>query len=150
MNRQQSYRILHTEIDINASAPEVWRVLVNWSEFPDWAPFITYLSGEQHIGAKLKAELEQKPGSKMVFTPKVVVWEAGRHFAWKGKLGISGFFDGEHHFRLEPLPNGMTRLHHYEHFSGILVPLFRNMLAEVTPIAFRAFNEALKSRVEAR
>lgn len=69
-------------------------------------------------------------------------------FRWKGQFLFPGLFDGEHYFRLSAKADGTTRLEHGEHFSGLLVPLFKRRLLADTEVNFRAFNEALKEESE--
>jgi hypothetical protein len=85
----------------------------------------------------------------MVFRPLVLAAEPVRELRWRGKLLIPGLFDGEHYFRLEPLPGGATKLVHGENFSGLLVPMFRRSLEHGTRAGFVMMNEALRTRVEA-
>ncbi len=84
----------------------------------------------------------------MRFKPKVLAAEPGRELRWLGRLGLPGIFDGEHSFRLEPLPGGGTRLVQAERFRGLLVGLFGGTL-EKTKAGFEQMNRALKQRTEA-
>ena len=79
----------------------------------------------------------------------MTVAESGRVFAWLGRFGISGLFDGAHRFELEPLGAGRTRFVQSEHFRGLLVPLFRRSLRTHTLAGFDAMNRALADRVQA-
>ncbi len=69
-------------------------------------------------------------------------------FAWKGKLGVSGIFDGQHEFMLEPVDSGKTRFVHCERFTGFLVPVEWPMLEKNTRRGFEDMNLALKTLVE--
>ncbi len=84
----------------------------------------------------------------MAFRPIVLRHSVGREFRWKGKLLVPGLFDGEHYFGLAPAADGSTHFTHGEHFSGLLVPLFRSALDRGTKAGFEAMNVALKQRVE--
>ncbi len=70
-------------------------------------------------------------------------------FAWLGRFGIPGVFDGAHRFELEPLGEGRTRFVQSEHFRGLLVPLLRRSLRTHTLAGFEAMNRALADRVRA-
>ncbi len=37
---------LDNELEINASAERVWRLLTDFAQFPQWNPFIQRVSGE--------------------------------------------------------------------------------------------------------
>ena len=74
--------------------------------------------------------------------------EKDKELRWKGKLGISGIFDGEHYFVLQVISVEQTKLIQGEIFSGILVPFLKKMINGNTLAGFEAFNAALKQRVE--
>lgn len=75
--------------------------------------------------------------------------DAGNHFARVGRTGIEGVFDGEHHFELEPIPEG-TRLINRERYSGLLSPLMKRLEAmKGAEAGFGAMNAELKARGEA-
>jgi hypothetical protein len=138
-----------TEIDIAAPAERVWTVLTNFASYPEWNPFITRISGELRVGARLEARVVP-PGSRgMTFRPRVVALEANRELRWLGRLGLPGIFDGEHAFRIEPIGPDRVRFVHSERFSGMLVPLARRSLDRGTRQGFEALNRALKQRAEA-
>lgn len=138
---------IQTDILIEATPEKVWSVLLDFDSYPDWNPFVVFISGEQHVGTSLRIHV-RPPGQKgMVFHPKLLVLEPQRELRWKGKLFVKGLFDGEHYFRLEDAGEGRTRFIHGELFSGILVGVFAKML-EKTVLGFHAMNEALKERCE--
>lgn len=85
----------------------------------------------------------------MQFRPKVLCVEAAREFRWKGKLLVSGLFDGEHFFLIERTPDGNVLFTQGETFSGLLVPLMKTSLEGPTKAGFVAMNEALKRQAEA-
>lgn len=138
---------LHTEIEINASAENVWRVLSEFAAYPQWNPFIKAISGELAVGARLSVTLQPPGGRAMTLSPRVRCADVGRELRWLGRVLMPGIFDAEHRFVLETV-NGKTRFIHSERFGGMLVPFFRRMLTVDTRAGFIAMNEALKARVE--
>lgn len=142
------YRHLVTEVTINATPAQVWNVLTDFENYPEWNPFIKEFKGNPATDKKVSVFI-QPPGQKgMRFTPEIKVWEPNKHFAWKGKVMFKGIFDGEHHFELEALPNGTTKLIQHEYFSGILVPIMKKSLQNETKQGFEALNLAIKERAE--
>ncbi len=83
----------------------------------------------------------------MTFRPKLLKFDPGKEFRWKGQLLFPGIFDGEHYFILEEKGENNTLLTHGELFSGLLVGLLGGMLAK-TEAGFRLMNEALKAKCE--
>lgn len=138
---------MRTEIDIAASPDVVWAALTDANQFSDWNPFIHRMEGKLETGSTLEVEVGAPGHSRMTFKPRVLRADPGKELRWRGKLLLSGIFDGEHIFELQPTSSG-THLVHREEFSGILVPLLRAKLERDTKPGFEAMNQALKQRVE--
>jgi hypothetical protein len=136
-----------TTIDIDASPQAVWDVLVDFPAYPGWNPFIDSIDGTAEVGRRLTVHLAGQNGAGTTFRPTVLAATPGEELRWIGKLGPGRLFDGEHSFVLTANPDGTTRLSHSEHFTGILVALFKGATAK-SHAGFEAFNEALKRRVE--
>ena len=138
---------IQTEILINSDITKVWDVLMNFDSYPKWNPFITSISGEPKLGNRLTVSINPPGGKGMTFKPSILNLESNKEFRWKGKLGISGIFDGEHYFILEFLENDKTKFIHGEKFSGLLVPLAGKML-DKTQKGFQLMNESIKNECE--
>ena len=139
---------LHSEIEINATPERVWRVLTDFITYPIWNPFIREIRGKAGIGEKLRVFLKPSGSRGMVFKPTVLKAERNREFRWHGKLLVSGLFDGEHYFRIEPIDENQVKFVQGEIFTGILVRLFAKNLDTDTLRGFIEMNEALKRRAE--
>jgi hypothetical protein len=137
-----------TEIEIEASPHRVWEVLTDGASYPSWNPFVRRLEGKLGLGEGLVVVLKPPGGRAFFIKPKVISWEQGRELAWRGRLGVPGIFDGEHHFEVRSDGPGRSRFVHWEKFSGLLVPLSKRMLNGSTRAGFVAMNEALKARAE--
>lgn len=138
---------LRTEIEIAASAGDVWRILTDLSGYPEWNPFIKRAEGEPREGERLKVFIQPPGGTRMAFKPVVTRLIPEREFRWLGHLLVPGLFDGEHIFELQPLENGGVRFIQSERFRGVLVPLLKKTLLK-SEQGFREMNEALKRRAE--
>ncbi|MFT6183928.1 MAG: hypothetical protein ACJAU0_001235 [Flavobacteriales bacterium] len=121
---------------------------MDFNEYPEWNPFIRRISGPTKVGDNLQVELHQVKGKPMVISPEVVIVEPNSLFAWKGKFGVKGIFDGQHSFALEVLGKGETNFIHSEEFGGILLPFMRKMIKTTTTESFKLMNTALKARCE--
>ena len=139
---------LVTEIDIEAPADRVWQILTDFASYPSWNPFVRKIEGPVQEGAQLEVALQPPGRGPSTFRPKIVKVVPGRELRWLGHLGVSGLFDGEHRFQIEPLDGSRVRFVHAERFDGLLAsPLLRS-IGESTRQGFQAMNEALKSRAE--
>ena len=100
------------------------------------------------MGERLEVKLQPSGASAMTFRPTVLKAEPNRELRWLGHLLISGLFDGEHIFTIEPLGEGRVRFTQREVFTGLLVPLFARGLDTDTRRGFEEMNQALKARAE--
>jgi hypothetical protein len=141
---------LHIEqqVTINASSDEVWAVFANFQAYHEWSPTVRFLASAPDVGKSITVLLQQPNGKRITMHPKVLRLSANKELRWRGRLFLPGIFDGEHYFMLKPLANGTTEFIQGEYFSGILVPFLRKMILGPTQEGFRAFNYALKKRVE--
>jgi hypothetical protein len=120
-------------------------------DFPshaDWDPMVHSISGETALGSRLEVKIAMKSGRVMTFRPKVVEYEPGRRFAWQGKLGVRGLFDGLHRFEVRPSGSGTTFVHS-EEFRGILPPVLKRLLGD-THSLMELMNDALAVEVTRR
>ncbi|WP_410790185.1 SRPBCC family protein [Kribbella sp. C-35] len=138
--------VLHTELDIDASPEQVWKVLTDRQAYPDWNPFIISSTGELKVGDTITNVLRDTKGSETKFTPKLLAVTPNQELRWIGKVPPGALFDGEHSFRLTALPDGRTRLVQEEKFSGAAVPFTRSMLNKTIKPQFEAMNQALATR----
>jgi hypothetical protein len=139
---------IRTQIEITAPVEKVWSVLMNFEGYSEWNPFISSITGDAILGARLVVNLQPPGQSKMTFEPEVVAFRKGELFAWKGKLFVKGIFDGKHIFELERTDTGCI-LTHREEFTGLLVGLVLSKVGESTLKGFTEMNLALKTRAEA-
>ena len=138
---------LRSEIEIQASAERVWQAP---HRLLPASPNGTRSSAKQPEtsgwgnGSKSTSSL---PGpAAMTFRPTVLKAEPNRELRWLGHLLISGLFDGEHIFTIEPLGEGRVRFTQREVFTGLLVPLFARGLDTDTRRGFEEMNQALKDK----
>ena len=139
---------IHTEIEINAPAEKVWKVLTDFAAYPEWNPFVRRGEGEVRVGARLHVYIQPSGGKGMSFRPTVLVADPNRELRWLGHLWVRGLFDGEHSFSIEPLVEGRVRFVQRERFGGLLLPLLSKMLDGDTRRGFEEMNRALKLRSE--
>lgn len=139
---------IRTQIQINTSAEKIWNTLTAFEKYHDWNPFIKSLKGELKAGNQIEVFITPPNAKGMTFKPLVLSVEKNKTFRWKGKLFVKGLFDGEHIFEIEDNGNGSCLFVHRELFSGILIPLMKDMLDNNTRHGFESMNQALKKRCE--
>lgn len=138
---------IKSEITINSTPKIVWEYLTNFAMYAEWNPFILSVSGELKELAKLKIKIKPYNSAPMNFNPTILKVETDKEIRWIGRLFIKGLFDGEHYFKL--IDNGnKTTLIQGETFSGIFIPLMKNMIEVKTLTGFKLMNEQLKKLIE--
>ena len=139
---------LETEIIINASPKSVWKVLMDFEEYPNWNPFIKKISGSATVLQVLEVELQLKGKKALNIQPKVIKNINEKVFSWRGHLFIEGLFDGEHYFQIEKYGENQSKFIHGENFSGLMsVPILK-IIGKNTLKGFISMNEALKKQTE--
>jgi len=139
---------LETKITIDAPATRVWDILMNHTDYPNWNPFITQISGSITPGEMLAVTIHPPNKKPMHFDPVVLKNEPNKEFRWLGHLFVKGLFDGEHYFQLHELENGQTEFIQGEQFSGIMTGPILKMIEASTLTGFEAMNAALKKQAE--
>lgn len=139
---------IDTSIRIDATPAIVWGILTDFAAYPSWNPFITRIEGVVRVGERLIIRVVPHGQKGMAFRPRVLVAETERQLRWKGRLIVTGLFDGEHIFRIEPASDGI-RFHHSEQFTGLLPHMMPVSSFEAIRKGFEAMNSALKQRAEA-
>jgi len=141
-------RTLQADIEIQATADQVWEVLTDFTGYRDWNPFVVEASGTPRPGQRLELQMRLPGRRPMTFRPEVLDADPGRKLRWLGRLLLPGLFDGEHSFSLEPIGPERVRLTQHEEFRGLLAPLLLVRIGEPTLAGFHQMNQALKVRVE--
>ncbi len=137
-----------SEICIQASPADVWSVLVDFASYPQWNPFILSLTGTVAENEKIKARIKPVDGAAMIFKPIVLRFVEHHTICWEGHLLFKGLFDGRHSFELLENGDGTITFIQSENFSGILVPLFSDMIENKTLKGFHLMNLKLKELAE--
>ena len=139
---------IETRIEIDAPPEDVWTVLMDFPSYATWNPMVVAIAGEPEVGGRLDIKVALKNGRRLTFRPTVVEYDAGRRFAWLGKVGVRGVFDGLHRFEVENAGPTSTFIHS-EEFRGLLPPLLGKLMRD-THDSIIAMNEALTREVERR
>ena len=139
---------IKTEILIMATPEKVWAILTDFSNYPNWNPFIKSIKGEVKAGNRITARIEPPDAKGMTFKPKILTYETNKELRWLGHLLFAGLFDGEHKFELIDNGNGTTTFKQSEKFNGILVSLFKTQLDNNTKRGFEEMNNKLKELAE--
>jgi len=139
-------KTISTEIDIPASAEQVWHILIDFTKYPEWNPFINNIKGEPREHNRLTVEIKPPGRKMMVFKPIITHLVPNKQLSWRGRVVVPGIFDGYHSFELKERGNGRVRFKHHETFSGLLTPFLWKSMKNPIQEGFTMMNEALKQR----
>lgn len=131
-------------IDIDATAEQVWDVLVNTDAWPAWDPSCERIEGDVVVGGTVKAFTKLAPGK--AFPVKVTRLDAPHGMTWQGGMPF-GLFRGVRTFDIEPQGDGV-RFTLREQFSGPMLALIRGSLPDMNE-PFQGFCAGLKRTAEA-
>jgi hypothetical protein len=143
-------REVHTDIEINSSPDNVWRILTDFASYDRWNPFIKRVNGLPSEGTKIEIWIERPGGKNRKYSPIITKVKEARELRWFGKSSLPGFLTGEHIFTIEPLHTAQVRLVQRELFRGLLTRLLGKSLETDIVQGFQAMNYALKSQAESR
>ncbi len=139
---------IRTEIEINSSPSVAWKVLTDFTSFPQWNPVITRIDGEARIGEKLRISVRTSKGKLRIYAPTITKLEENHELRWKGKSFLPGLLDGERIFTFDQGAKDNIRLVHSELFSGLGSLISGNSLFKDIEISLNQMNIAFKKRVE--
>jgi hypothetical protein len=140
---------IRTEIAIGAPPSRVWEVLTDFSQYPDWNPFILELKGDVQLGATVRYRFEFPRGVRLWTAARILTFASRRELRWEAHFLTPAIFSGEHYFVMEAMSGNGTMFYHGEIFRGLLLPVVRPVLRKDGPQIYQALNIALKQRVDA-
>ncbi|MBE0411073.1 MAG: SRPBCC domain-containing protein [Anaerolineales bacterium] len=134
------------EIEIQATAEQVWKVLTDLDKYSEWNPLLYRGVGKVEPGETV--EVSAKTATKdMKFICKVTEVEPYHKFAWKFHVIHPLLFRGLHIFQIESVDEHKVRFIDREQFEGLLLPMQAKDLEANGLSAMVAMGEALKKRV---
>lgn len=131
------------EIFIDAAVADVWSVLTDTAQYPEWNPTMQILDGELKEGNNIQYRFTQNennqyevPSTVIKITPNQLLNQSG---------GTPIILNYDHCYQLEEVEGG-TRVTIHEDYRGIFVNFWNPQPVEK---AYAKLNQALKERVEA-
>jgi hypothetical protein len=138
---------LRSEVEINAPAEHVLRVLTDFDRYHEWNPFIPTIAGKALLGEELALELSLPEGKTYRLRPRVTHLSA-TELRWRGSYVFPFLLEAEHYFLLNERGAQLTRFAQGQKLSGFLLRFAGNSL-NLSLRGFAHMNQALKKRAEA-
>ena len=139
---------LRTEVEINAPAAHVYRVLTDFERYHEWNPFIPNIAGKLAVGQQLALEVSLPEGKSYLLKPRITQLTENTELRWRGSYLFPFLLQAEHFFLVTERGERLTRFVQGENFSGLLLRFAGNTLT-LTARGFVYMNQALKKRAEA-
>ncbi len=79
-----------TEIVLEGTREEVWKILVDLEKYPAWNPFIIRSAGVVRLNETLE-NIMMSGGKPMTFRPVITDLIEKQRFEWLGKAFLGGF-----------------------------------------------------------
>lgn len=142
---------LSTSIDIDAPRERVWQVLTAFSEYDEWNPFMSRLSGVPLEGGDF-AFYGTVSGREFPIQARFTRVSQNEELRWTGPRSklLGKLFRADHFFRLEAIGPSETRFVHGERFGGLVIPAMWNRFKPTITKTYENMNASLKRRVESR
>ena len=137
-----------TEIEIDGTTDEVWKVISNFQGYTDWNPTITNASGELNEGSMVDVTFALPFSKSMDFNLEVKDIDKGKTFTLVSTLLEPKILDSVHYLSVEKAENGNVKFCQGEKFSGLLLYLVFPFIKSTLENSFEDMNKALKNRVE--
>jgi hypothetical protein len=146
---------IRVEIDIDAPAEKIWRIITDFDQYPLWntfTPRITLASANLAVGAEFDLDCRMTDRLLLKNEREVILSMEPRNFRLcmgtsrkRGRPGIKSF-----RWQIcEPRGENRTGFINYEEFFGPLAPVVYLLYARKLRIAFGKYCQDLKNRAEA-
>jgi len=109
---------VRTEIIIEGSPQQIWDLILDFKEYPNWHPYLSEVLGKVKKGKFLKfktKDLDGNPEGK--FTAKIMELELHKELSWGGNVLF--FFSAKHYFRLVKIDETNNKLIKGEYWKGV-------------------------------
>ena len=149
----------YTDIVINASADEVWGVLTDFDNMPNWSSLLQGMVGDISNGGLVTVTVlfaDQATGEvgSSDFT-RTLIYEEGVLFGWSEPFELAAgtgiFVTDNHQFKVEAISECQARFIQTDDFTGIIPAAAGVTLEQVAGIietSYKQFNQELKAEVE--
>ena len=77
---------LVSQVDIDATAEQVWKVLTDFAAYPAWNPFIVSAVGAAEVGSTVTLRMQPIDARAVTLKPTVLEATPGYRLRWRGRL----------------------------------------------------------------
>ena len=129
---------------IDASAKQVWQILVDVGNWPKWNETVAKVTGSVALGSKIAIFAKLRP--ERAFSLRVSEFMSPFRMVWLSGMPF-GLFRGKRTYRVTWESSGRTRFEMTEEFSGLMAPLISGSIPDLQQ-SFDEFASCLKKASE--
>lgn len=140
-------KTIESRITLDASPDEVWSVLFDFGNYPEWNPFLPRMEASLAEGETFKAMSRLPSGLKLSFVGRITSVVPHTSVVWEGRptLMPAKAMHVRHTFTLLPMEGG-TQLHQLEEATGFIISVSGWILGQAQKGQV-ALNEALAKQL---
>lgn len=136
-------KTVRSEVVINAPVNDVWAVIDDTANYPEWNPSMQVIDGTVAEGGKVAYQFTDSQGVQSKITATVKQKVANEVLYQSG--GILTIITYDNYWRVEPIDDNITKVSITENYTGVYVWFWN---ADSVEQAYQLQNEALRQRVE--
>jgi hypothetical protein len=137
-----------TQITIKSTPAEVWHMLTDIGDYPNWHPYIRKIEGKLEKNSKIKVTYKKNDTEDAVFSAYIIDNEPNKMLSWGGSLGF--IFRAKHYYKIEALGKDSVKLVQGEYWKGIFGGKYGKKIYVNTTRKFELMNNKLKQILESK
>jgi hypothetical protein len=137
-----------TEIMLPASPDPIWKILMDFSTYPEWNRFLKSVRGEVAADAKLEIDIQYYGKVVEKKTGTVTGFIAPKYFSWVWNHSWGAWFlSTEHVFRLKDKEDGRSVFFQELYITGLGLKFRRRDMEHMARLSLDKMNDDLKDRL---
>ena len=135
-------------IDIKSSATDIWKILTDFSNYPQWNSILK-MEGNDHLepNKDFQVTIIRPKGKPSRFKAITLSKTPNKSFVARQTIVAKWFFEATHYFTLEPIDKKTVNFTQEWHLNGIIAKLFKKAIFKELSL-FKTMNNELKTVAE--
>ncbi len=139
---------IYTSIVINAPSNQVWEVMTDFNNMPNWSSTLKKISG--NLINEGKVDVTYSIDEKVRIIPHNFIYSENEYYGWSDTIQVLPGIIDRHLFRIESIDSINTKFIQSDEFKGQNQNIGTVNLARYVLPSYLIFNRELKKEVESR